>query len=123
MARQLLVEALEERRWGGTCQSEWWARRHFNTGAGVRVVVHMRRVAVGRSAGAYTQAVGIRSRREWCRRTISRRELVGITGRLAHADGQQEVLVVGELEEVWEEWTGQAVEGTNREPSNSVAHE
>ena len=37
-------------------------------------------------------------------------DLVGITGRLAHADEQEEVLVVGE--EVWEEWTGQEVEGT-----------
>ena len=64
---------------------------------------------MGRSAGAYTQAVGIRSRREWCRHTISRKELVGITGRLAHADEQEEVLVVGD--EVWEEWTGQVVEG------------
>ena len=68
------------------------------TRAGVKVVVQMRRVAVGRSAGAYTKAVGIRSRREWyrCRHTISRKELVGITGRLVHADGQEEVLVVGD---------------------------
>ena len=35
------------------------------TRAGVRVVVQMRRVAVGRSAGAYAQAVGIRSRKEY----------------------------------------------------------
>ena len=34
-----------------------------------------------------------------------------ITGGLVHADGQEEVLVLGE--EVWEEWTGQAVEGTD----------
>ena len=81
------------------------------TRAGVRVVVQMRRVAVGRSAGAYTQAVGIRSRKEWCIHAISRKVLVGITGRLVHADGQEEVLVLGE--EVWEEWTGQAVEGTD----------
>ena len=33
------------------------------TRAGVRVVVQLRRVAVGRSVGACTQAVGIRSRR------------------------------------------------------------
>jgi hypothetical protein len=32
------------------------------TRAGVRVVVQMRRVAVGRSAGAYLGAVGIRCR-------------------------------------------------------------
>ena len=80
------------------------------TRAGVRVVVQMRRVAVGRSAGAYSQAVGIRCRREWCRHTISKKELVGIAGCLGHADGQEEVLVVGE--EVWEEWFGQIVEGT-----------
>ena len=81
------------------------------TRAGVRVVVQMRRVAVGRSAGTYTKAVGIRSRRERCRHTISREELVGITWRLVHAYEQEEVLVVGE--EVWEEWTGQEVEGTD----------
>ena len=81
------------------------------TRAGVRVVVRMRRGAVGRSAGAYTKAVGIRSRREWCRHTISRKGLVGVTGRLVHEDEQEEVLVVGE--EVWEEWTGQEVEGTD----------
>ena len=66
------------------------------TTAGVRVVVQMRRVAVGRSARACTQAVGIRSRKEWCRHTISRKGLVGTTGRLAHVDGQEEVLVVGQ---------------------------
>ena len=49
-------------------------------------------------------------RQEWCRHTISRKDLVETTGRLAHADGQEEVLVVGE--EVWKEWTGQEVEGT-----------
>ena len=81
------------------------------TRAGVRVVVQMRRVAVGRSAGAYAQAVGIRSRKEWCIQTMNRKVLVGITGRLIHADGQEEVLVVGD--EVWEEWIGQTVEGTD----------
>ena len=55
------------------------------TRAGVRVVVQMRRVAVGRSAGAYTQAVGIRCRREWCKHTTSKRELVGMVGRLAQS--------------------------------------
>ena len=73
------------------------------TRAGVRVVVQMRRVAVGRSAGAYAQAVGVRSRKEWCIQTMDRKKLVKTTGRLMHADGQGEVLVVGD--EVWEEWT------------------
>ena len=41
------------------------------SGAGVRVVVQMGRVAVGRSAGAYTQAVGIRNRKEWCMHTVT----------------------------------------------------
>jgi hypothetical protein len=81
------------------------------TRAGVRVVVQMKRVAVGRSAGAYAQAVGVRSRKEWCIQTMSRKMLVGTTGRLLHADGQEEVLVVGD--EVWEEWTGSTVEGTD----------
>jgi hypothetical protein len=76
------------------------------TRAGVRVVVQTRRVAVGRSVGAYAQAV-----KEWCTQTMNRKVLVGITGRLVHADGQEEVLVMGG--EVWEEWTGQAVEGTD----------
>ena len=74
-------------------------------------MVQMRRVAVGRSAGAYAQAVGIRSREERCTQTVNRKVLVGITGRLVHADGQEEVLVVGD--EVWEEWTGQTMEGTD----------
>jgi hypothetical protein len=78
--------------------------------AGVRAMVQMRRVAVGRSAGAYAQAMGVRSRKEWLIQTMSRKKLVGITGRLVHTDGQEEVLVVGG--EVWEEWTGSAVEGT-----------
>ena len=81
------------------------------TSAGVRVVVQMRRVAVGRSTGACTQAVGVRSRKEWCTQTMTGKALVGITGTLVHADGQEEVLVVGD--EVWEEWTGQTVEGTD----------
>ena len=81
------------------------------TRAGVRVVVQMRRVAVGRSAGAYAQAVGIRSREEWYTQAMDRKRLVGIIGSLSHADGQEEVLVVGD--EVWEEWSGSAVEGTD----------
>ena len=32
---------------------------------GVRVVVMMKRVAVGRTAGGFEQAVGVRSRQEW----------------------------------------------------------
>ena len=42
---------------------------------------------------------------------MNRKVLVEITGRLVHADGQEEVLVLGG--EVWEEWTGQTVEGTD----------
>ena len=76
-------------------------------GFGVRVVVRMRRVAVGKTAGSYQQAIGIRGRAEWCRHTMGRRQLVQITGGLADADGQEEVLVVGQ--EVWDEWTGQPV--------------
>ena len=79
--------------WYLPVRAGWWMRRL--SGAGVRVVVQMRRVAVGRSAGAYTQAVGIRSRKEWCKHTVSRRELVGITSRLVHANGQEEVLGAG----------------------------
>ena len=41
--------------------------------SGVRVVVMMRRVAVGRSAGGFEQAVGIRSRQEWYRYKMSRK--------------------------------------------------
>jgi hypothetical protein len=51
---------------------------------GVRVVVQMRRmgVSLSKSTGRYmyTQAVGIRSRREWYRDSMSRKQLVGITG-------------------------------------------
>ena len=81
------------------------------TRAGVRVMVQMRRVAVGRSAGAYAHAVEIRSREEWYTQAMDRKRLVGIIGSLSHADGQEEVLVVGD--EVWEEWSGSAVEGTD----------
>ena len=49
------------------------------------------------------QAVGVGSRKEWCRHTMSKKELVGITDRLAEAGGKEEVLVEGQ--EVWEEWT------------------
>ena len=78
------------------------------SGAGVRVVVQIRRVAVGMSAGAYTQTG---ASWVWCRHSVNRRELAGITDRLVHADGQEEVLVL--REEASEEWTGQAVEGTD----------
>ena len=51
---------------------------------GVRVVVQMRRmvVSLSKSAGRYmyTQAVGIRSRRERYRDSMSRKQLVGIIG-------------------------------------------
>ena len=77
---------------------------------GVRVVVLMRRVAVGRTAGGFEQAVGIRCRQEWCKHKMSREQLVGITGQRVQTDGDKEVLVEGN--EVWEEWTGQTVEDT-----------
>ena len=75
---------------------------------GVRVVVMMKRVAVGRTTGGVGQTVGIRSRREWQRHKMSRKQLVGITGQKVQTDGGSEVLVEGQ--EVWEEWTGQTAE-------------
>ena len=80
---------------------------------GVRVVVMMRRVAVGKSTGGYGQAVGSRSRKEWFRHNshkMSRKQLVGITGQKVQASGSREVLVEGQ--DVWEEWMGQTVEDT-----------
>ena len=71
---------------------------------GVRVVVMMRRVAVGKASGGFEQAVGIRNRKEWYRHKMSREQLVGISGLRVQADGGREVLVEGQ--EVWEEWTG-----------------
>ena len=47
---------------------------------GTSVVVLMKRVAVGRTAGGVEQAVGIRCRQEWCKHRMSREQLVGITG-------------------------------------------
>ena len=47
---------------------------------GVRVVVMMKRVAVGRTAGGVDQAVGIRCRQEWHSHKMSREQLVGTTG-------------------------------------------
>ena len=67
-----------------------------------------KRVAVGRTAGGFDQAVGVRSRREWHRHMMSRKQLVGITGQRVQADGGSEVLVEGQ--EVWEDWMGQTVE-------------
>ena len=43
---------------------------------GTRVVVLMRRVAVGKTAGGVEQAVGIRCRQEWCRHKMGRGQLV-----------------------------------------------
>ena len=43
-------------------------------------------VAVGRTAGAYLQAVGVRSKKGWCRHTMGRQQLVEMTGRLAEAE-------------------------------------
>ena len=77
---------------------------------GVRLKVLMKKVAVGRTAGGFEQAVGIRCRQEWNRYWMSREQLVGITGQRVQADGGKEVLVEGH--EVWEEWTEQAVEDT-----------
>ena len=54
--------------------------------------------------------MGIRCRQEWHRHKMNRRQLVGTTGQRVQADGGREVLVEGQ--EVWEEWTGQAVVDT-----------
>ena len=65
--------------------------------SGVGVVVMMKRVAVGKTAWGYDQAVGIRSRKEWYRQKMKRKQLVGITGHKVQADGgrAREVLVPG----------------------------
>ena len=76
--------------------------------AGVRVCVQMRRVAIGKEAGRCAQAIRVSSRREWCRREMSREELVRIEGEAGQADGKVEVLIVGQ--EVWEDWSGSAEE-------------
>ena len=77
------------------------------SGAGVEVVVQMKKVAVGRTPGGmgFKQAVGIRTRREWCRHSMSREKPVGISGQMVQAEGEAESLVEGQ--EVWGEWTGQ----------------
>ena len=62
---------------------------------GVKVKVIMKRVAVGRAAGGFEQAVGIRCRQEWHRYKMSRKQLVGITGQRVQADGGREVMVEG----------------------------
>ena len=77
---------------------------------GTSVVVLTRRVAVGRTAGGIEQAMGIRCRQEWCKHKMSREQMVGTTWQRVQADGGKEVLVEGQ--EVWEEWTGQAVVDT-----------
>ena len=48
---------------------------------GVRVVVMVERVAVGKAAGGFEQAMGIRSRVGWHRYKMSRRQLVAHQGR------------------------------------------
>ena len=73
-------------------------------------MVQMKRVTVGRLAGGFEQAVGIRCRQEWHIHKMSRSQLVDITGQRVQADGGSEVLVEGQ--EVWEEWTGRTVEDT-----------
>ena len=57
--------------------------------------VIMERVAVGRAAGGFGQAVGIRCRQEWHRHKMSRKQLVGTTGQRVQADGGREVRVGG----------------------------
>ena len=74
---------------------------------GVRLKVLMQKVAVGRAAPGFEQAVGIRCKQQWHEYKMSREQLVGITGQKVQADGGRVVLVEGH--EVWEEWTEQAV--------------
>ena len=45
----------------------------------------MMRVAVGKAAGGFEQAVRIRSRKEWYRHKMGRWQLVGILGQRVHA--------------------------------------
>ena len=84
--------------------------REMKRVGGTSVVVLMKRVAVGRTAGGVEQTVGIRCRQEWCKHRMSREQLVGITGQRLPTDGGREMLMEGQ--EVWEEWTGQAMEDT-----------
>ena len=46
---------------------------------GVRLKVLMKKVAVGRAAPGFEQAVGITCRQEWHEYKMSRKQLVGIT--------------------------------------------
>ena len=71
------------------------------SGAGLVVVVQMRSCSGQVSWGIHTWAVGIRSRREWCRHTVStstQQEGVGVDHRQAGPcrwAGGAEVLVLG----------------------------
>ena len=69
----------------------------------VMIILQMRRVAVGMSAGGCVQAVRVSSRREWCKHEMDRRELVAITGEQVQADRKSVVLVEGQ--EVWHAWS------------------
>ena len=120
--------SVEERRWTGSGSPAvaghglrgvvvgWYLpvlvvdEEEMKKAGGVRVKVMMKKVAVGRTAGGFEQAVGIRCRQEWHRHKMSRRQLVNITGQRVQADGGSEVLVEGQ--EVWDEWSGQVVEDT-----------
>ena len=57
---------------------------------GISVVVLMKKVAAGRTAGGFEQAVGIRCRQVWCKHKMSREQLVGITGQRVQTDGDKE---------------------------------
>ena len=45
----------------------------------MRVVVQIRRVPVGKTPEGFVQAVWVKSRSEWCRHNINKRELVGVS--------------------------------------------
>jgi hypothetical protein len=77
--------------------------RELKKVGGVRVVVLMSRIAVGRTAGGVEKAVGMRCRQEWHGYKMSREQFVGVTGQKVQTDGGRVVLVEGH--EVWEEWT------------------
>ena len=63
---------------------------------GVRVVVLMRRVAVGRTAGGFDQAIGVRNMQEGVAQAQDEQETAS---RHIRSDGGREVLVEGQ--EVW----------------------
>ena len=75
-----------------------------------QVEVMMRKVAVGKVAGGYDWAVGLTSRREWCRYSMSRNELVGIVVGMQTEDGGVEQVVEGQV--VWDDWCALVVEDT-----------